>query len=207
MQTVYLFDYDGVIADSLDYFEESFLQACAALGFDNISDRNAFLSLFDTNFYEGLRQHGVPPAQFRLLFEEMDRRLIRQRKQYSLFPGIEETIGQLHQSGPIYIITSNTRHAVLRFLEQRRIARFFRDVLGCETAIGKTEKISRIRETHTDCECWYIGDTCGDILEAKAAGVRTVGAAWGWHGAERLKKHKPDRIAKNPEELIRLFLI
>ena len=50
-----------------------------------------------------------------------------------------------------------------------------------------------------------MGDTVGDILEAREAGVCTVGAAWGWHGAERLLRAAPDHLAHSPSDLLDLF--
>jgi len=50
-----------------------------------------------------------------------------------------------------------------------------------------------------------VGDTVGDVLEARAAGVGTVGVAWGWHGVERLRRVKPDRMVHAPSDLLDLF--
>jgi len=50
-----------------------------------------------------------------------------------------------------------------------------------------------------------VGDTVGDVLEARAAGVGTVGVAWGRHGVERLRRVKPDRMAHAPSDLLDLF--
>jgi len=50
-----------------------------------------------------------------------------------------------------------------------------------------------------------VGDTVGDILEAQAAGVDTVGVAWGWHGVGRLRRVKPDGLAHAPSDLLDLF--
>jgi phosphoglycolate phosphatase len=49
---------------------------------------------------------------------------------------------------------------------------------------------------------YYIGDTAGDIREARAAGVRTVAVTWGWHSRERLAATQPDFLVDTPEELL-----
>jgi len=58
-------------------------------------------------------------------------------------------------------------------------------------------------------EQWYVGDTVGDIVEGKAAGVRTIAAGvrtiavgWGWHDAERLLGASPDYLAQTPADLL-----
>jgi phosphoglycolate phosphatase len=49
---------------------------------------------------------------------------------------------------------------------------------------------------------YYIGDTTGDIREAKMAGIRTVAVTWGWHSRERLAKLQPDYLIDNPSDLL-----
>jgi phosphoglycolate phosphatase len=51
---------------------------------------------------------------------------------------------------------------------------------------------------------FYIGDTTGDIVEAWAAGVRTVTVTWGWHSRERLVAARPDFLVDTPEGLLRV---
>ena len=46
--------------------------------------------------------------------------------------------------------------------------------------------------------------TVGDILEARAAGVRSVAVTWGWHDRERLVAVSPDFIVDTPERLLSL---
>jgi phosphoglycolate phosphatase len=51
---------------------------------------------------------------------------------------------------------------------------------------------------------FYIGDTVGDIKEARAAGVWTVAVTWGWHSRERLLAARPDFLVDTPEELLQI---
>ena len=51
-------------------------------------------------------------------------------------------------------------------------------------------------------QTYYVGDTTGDIREAKTAGVRTVAVAWGWHSRERLLAAQPEFVVDKPEDLL-----
>jgi phosphoglycolate phosphatase len=80
------------------------------------------------------------------------------------------------------------------------------DVLGGEQEASKTRKIAAVRRCFGEAlPAWYVCDTVGDVLEAREAGVRTVGVAWGWHGEERLRRASPDRIVHAPSDLLDLF--
>ena len=80
------------------------------------------------------------------------------------------------------------------------------EALGGEQEASKTRKIRSVRRRFGESlSAWYVGDTVGDIVEARAAGVRTVGAAWGWHGEMRLRRACPDHLALVPSDLLQLF--
>jgi phosphoglycolate phosphatase len=79
-------------------------------------------------------------------------------------------------------------------------------VVGGDQDESKTRKIGSARRRFGRAlAAWYVGDTVGDILEARRAGVGTVGVAWGWHGVERLRRANPDHMAHAPSDLLDLF--
>ncbi|MHC4874219.1 MAG: HAD family hydrolase [Planctomycetota bacterium] len=79
-------------------------------------------------------------------------------------------------------------------------------VLGSDKGRSKVAKIKSVVEKHKDInECWYIGDTKGDILEGIEAGVDTVAVSWGWHTLEQLEEAIPYHIVDEPKELVVLF--
>jgi phosphoglycolate phosphatase len=53
--------------------------------------------------------------------------------------------------------------------------------------------------------CLYIGDTRVDMLTGRAAGMHTVGVAWGFRSVEELREHGADAIVQTPSELLDLF--
>ena len=82
------------------------------------------------------------------------------------------------------------------------------EVIGADKDESKTRRIEAARSRFGAARpAWYVGDTVGDIVEAREAGVRTVGAAWGWHGPERLGRVRPDHLAHEPQDLLDLFTV
>ena len=77
------------------------------------------------------------------------------------------------------------------------------EVAGAETARSKVEKIHALLARFPGQEVyWYVGDTAGDIREAREAGVTPLGVAWGWHEPEMLMEAGAERIAASPAELL-----
>ena len=81
---------------------------------------------------------------------------------------------------------------------------YFREILGADFLFSKKEKIDYALEKYgiPGEQTFYIGDTAGDIREARAAGVRSVAVTWGWHSRERLAAAQPDFLVDTPEGLL-----
>jgi phosphoglycolate phosphatase len=83
---------------------------------------------------------------------------------------------------------------------------YFQDIFGSDFRFSKKEKIDYALAKYRIARerAFYIGDTAGDILEARAAGVRSVAVTWGWHSRERLAAVNPDYLVDTPEGLLTL---
>ena len=204
MTKVLLFDFDGVIADTLDYFLESFLDSCAEHGHHHINDKQTFLNLFDSNLYEAMEAAGITAGEIPSVMQGMKDRLIHRGLSYTHYPEIPEILHQLAEKHTLYIITSNHSQPVHEFLAQHDIT-CFAGVLGSDHHTSKIAKIEQVNAAHPDAELFYIGDTKGDMLEGRAARVKTVAATWGWHPHGKLVEAAPDHIAHKPTDLLEIF--
>ncbi len=204
MPPLLLFDFDGVLADSLSVFHESLAAACRERGFPQLHDRAVFLGLFDGNMIEGLRRLGLPDAKIPTLLADLGRRLAAVMDRYPPFPGIAEAFNTLTASVPVCVVTSNLTRVVIAYLAQYGL-HGVREVLGSDTEPSKQAKIRRVAAQWPGRRPTYVGDTLGDLTEAHAAGACAVAVGWGWHDEARLRRGHPDRLLKQPSELASLL--
>ena len=61
---LFLFDFDGVLADSLDLYAEAVTRCLERIGTPIVKTREDYLALFDGNFYESMAAQGVDLAAF-----------------------------------------------------------------------------------------------------------------------------------------------
>ncbi len=195
-----MFDFDGVIADSLDIFYEKFVYACNQHGYHLFNDCESFLQLFDGNLFEGMRNSGIKEKDILPVLNSMSKSLNPEIDIISLFPGIIEMLNFLSDLHPVYIITSNVSPVVESILEKNGIKGIY-EVIGSDKEQSKTKKIRNIIEKYPMHIPFYIGDTKGDMIEARLANARTVGVGWGWHDENKLSEAWPDYIAKDIPEL------
>jgi phosphoglycolate phosphatase len=103
------------------------------------------------------------------------------------------------------IATGHVSHAIEPALEKFGWRNFFCNVQTADRAPSKPHPgmlLQALSETgmHKD-DAIMIGDTAFDMEMARAAGIESIGVAWGYHGVERLRDAGASRIVADMEEL------
>lgn len=203
-QKLFLFDFDGVIVDSLELYEQAVNFCLNKVGSRPLRDREEFLSLFDNNFYEAMLQRNIDLEAFTSASAEIAPNLdyTKVKPNLDLSPVLEKL--KTNNGNGLFIISSNSKFAIKVMLAIHGLDHFFKKILGYEFMFSKEDKIIHaVDEFGTAREdTFYICDTAGDIKEAKNAGVKAVAVTWGWHPRERLALAGPDFLIDSPEELL-----
>jgi phosphoglycolate phosphatase len=212
MSKLVMLDFDGVIADSLDATCVATIAVLEEHGFAHLASREAVLRLVESNWFEGLRQAGVP----RQTADDIDDRVARAVQAalfapYAAMPGVIARLAERHR---LLIVTSNRSDIVEAFLAHWAITGVS-EVLGGDKGQSKVPKIrAAVRRfavapaarPDATLESWFVGDTVGDMIEGREAGVGTIAVGWGWHSAAQLRGAAPDRYAATPADLLTLLL-
>jgi len=199
---LFLFDFDGVLADSLDLYAEAVARCLERIGTPIVKNREDYLALFEGNFYESMAARGVDLAAFAQAAKE-----ILPGIDYGAmkpFDGLIPVLDALQKDHLLAVISSNGSRTIRRMLERFGFDPYFEEVLGSDFLFSKKDKIDYALAKYgiPPERTFYIGDTTGDIVEARAAGVRTVAVTWGWHSRERLVAAHPDFLVETPEVLL-----
>lgn len=196
-----LFDMDGVIADSWRPFFNYWSEVLIKMGADDLATEAQILALFEGNFFKKLDQQ-IPGDWMQPAFLNSARLAhLKFMKECPTVPYVSESLQHLAQHYPLYLITSNFTEAAEHFLTKQNIG-CFREVMGMEQGVIKTDKIRTVMKQHPDQPCYFVSDTSGDLNEAREAGAITVAVSWGWHDRSTLEAAKPAFILDNPSELL-----
>ncbi len=114
-----------------------------------------------------------------------------------LYDGARETITLLKRECDLYIVSNCQDGYVNSFLTAHRFEDDFKDIeMSGRTGMDKGENIRLLMERNGVTRAVYVGDTQGDEIAARFAGIPFIYAAYGFGQAVR-----PDRIIHSIREL------
>ena len=107
----------------------------------------------------------------------------------------------------LYVATSKPRVFAERIVEYFGLEQYFRAVHGSEldgSYADKSELIAKVlrSESLTPYETVMIGDRAHDVVGAKANGIFSVGALWGFGSRDELVLAGADLLCKTPDMLV-----
>ena len=189
-----IFDFDGVLADTYNFN----MGLTKEVGHD--VNHEVFKAHHDGNVFE---QPKIPFTKKSAdnFFSKYLERITVVQPFFSL-----ENIKTIKEICPLYIISSNHKKSIQKFLKHHQLD-FFDEILGVEFHKSKVEKFKYLFEKYNfkPEEIVFVSDTLGDVLEAKKVDVKTIAVDFGFHDRERLEKGNPFKIVSNFVELFEII--
>ncbi len=127
------------------------------------------------------------------------------------FAGTKQVISTLCARGyAIGVVTSKGRELALRGLKLCAIDTFVQQAVFLEdTTIHKPRPepiLAALERLQMQAgQAVYVGDSFHDMAAGRAAGVKTIAAAWGPMPRAELEREQPDFIAESMDDLLEIF--
>jgi len=199
-----IFDYDGVIVDSLDTNLKIAALACQKIGYPVPPSKADIEQLENIAFDDIGRQIGVPEKKIQKFTGIVFGLLAQNAISPPIFPGIKSVIQQLRKKSHLAVITTNVKIAVNQVLERGGLGQDIDLVMGAEQNGSKSEKICQAMAAFNVSSgfTYMIGDAVSDIREAHKAGVNSIAVNWGYHSREKLLQASPGHMVNTPEDIM-----
>lgn len=204
MSKLIIFDFDGVLADSLD--------VVYTMNKDAVKSINQELSLEEyCACFEGHINQRL--AQMYGLDEEQKKKLVDFKavlypqyynaKTVHLFPFAKELIIEASKLGELWIVSSSPADLISDILESQGLVKSFAKIVG-QNRQPKSLFFQESLAEYTSGEVFFITDTVGDIREIRKAGVdvSTVAVTWGFHEKALLASENPTVVVSASDEII-----
>ncbi|HNE05577.1 MAG TPA: HAD family hydrolase [Anaerolineales bacterium] len=202
-----IFDYDGVLADTLDDLIHFGQEACNQLGVNHVVTKDDLSNLEVMSFATYGRACEVPEPLIDEFVKISLDLFAKKASPPAIFNGVREVIQHFSNKHKIAIVTTNSSQNVHAFLTQHGLDSLVHAVYGVDTPGSKAQKISIARERFANNgeAIFMIGDALSDIRSAKEAGVTSIAVTWGHQSLETLLRGSPDFVINFPHELIKII--
>ena len=203
-----IFDYDGVIVDSLDVVHIIYKEIAKHFNFPQFADLKKNIDFYDVDWKETIRKVGIfrkeDIAKIKELYIE---HFNRYKDLTKLVPGIKDVLQILKKKYKLAVASNNFKAEIEKILKKFEILKYFDIVVGGEKEILKPDPTTLIQCMKAlnvkPEETVYIGDMDGDILAGRNANLKKVIAVtYGYHSHEKLKQLNPDVIVHKSIDLI-----
>lgn len=207
MDNILIFDFDGVLADSLAPMLSYAGQVCRELGIATSPTISDLEALEKMEFSAFALQLGIPDEQIETFVTRNFELFTEREEPLQIKPGMKTVVSKLAEDNILTIITGNSCRVVEKFLEAYGMRSEFQTVLCAEHEGTRLEKILIIKNQYSaqNAELYMIGDAVSDIRAAGEAGVKSLAVAWGHQSKGKLIREEPYLIIDEPEDLLVYF--
>ena len=205
-----IFDLDGTLLDSKNLIFRSFIHTFAHFRPDYKLTDEELESFFGPTLHQSFSRYSNDEKEI----EEMIKyyrefNVANHDNMVKLFPGAKELITTLHKKKyKLAVVSSKKDDLVNHALEIFKIRDKFDIVIGAEKV--KKHKpdpegiLLAMKELDAKNAC-YVGDTVGDMMAAKAAGIKSVAAMYS-ADPEKMIDANPDYLIYKLPEMLRVCI-
>ena len=204
-----IFDYDGVLADTLADLIQFGQEACDQLGVKHHVTK-ADLSNLEVMSFATYGQACEVPQQLVDEFVQICLQCFAEKQSPpAIFPGLSDVIKRLALQNTLAIVTTNSTQNVVAFLSAYGLAQCVEAVYGVDMPGSKSQKITLARKQFLadakSTSAFMIGDSLSDMRAAKAAETASIAVTWGHQSLEHLLRGAPGYVVNAPHELVKII--
>jgi phosphoglycolate phosphatase len=204
-----IFDFDGVLADTLDDLIRFGQEVCDELGVKHVVKKDDLSNLEIMSFASFGRACEVPENLVDIFVQSCLKRFADKKSPPAIFNGLSNIVRHFSINNTIAIITTNSSQNVNAFLIEHGLDEYVHAVYGVDIPGSKAQKITIARNAFSAGtkreSVFMVGDSLSDISAAKEASVTSIAVTWGHQSLERLLRGDPDYVVRFPQDLIEVF--
>ncbi len=202
MARTYFFDFDGVLADSLNYYLIGLNEALTAVGVKQVLTQKDISEARHLSFETLVDMFSLSRSDAQVCMTLLERYLRESPPTLVPFHGIPEMLRNLPKDADIFIVSLSNSCFIRSFLHNYQLDDYVDAVFGGDLRGDKIQKINTIIERRdiNPETALMVGDAASDIAAAKACGIYSIGALWGWQ-PELVQKSEPDMTVASVDKL------
>ena len=198
-----IFDFDGTLADSADYFISMVNVVAEKFRFRKITEAEVEM-LRGHSTREVISYMRVPAWKMPFIARHTRKLVSENTAEITLFPGVAELFAGIAAKGVrIALVSSNAEANVRKILGPDICSHI--EIFSCGASIyGKTPKFKKVikQAKVSAAEVISIGDETRDIEAATKAGIASGAVTWGYAEPHVLASHHPTLLFNEMGEIL-----
>ena len=204
-----IFDFDGVLADTLNDLIQFGQEACDELGVKHAVNKGDLSNLEMMSFASFGQACEVPEHLVDQFVQSCLKRFAAKKSPPAIFNGLGTVIRNFSSKNKIAIVTTNSSQNVNTFLVEHGLSECIHAVYGVDIPGSKAQKISMAQDQFSADpkreSVFMIGDSLSDIRAAKEVSVTSIAVTWGHQSLEYLLRGDPDYVVSFPHQLFEII--
>jgi len=204
-----LFDLDGTLTDSMNLSAQAFIHTLRKHLNKEFTPEGIF-AMFGPGEEEIFR--GLDPDQAPEMIQTfLDFYRGHHHNYAKLYPGVLPMLDWLKRGIPLAVITGKGKEPAHITIEELGLTGYF-DLIITGSCVGRHKPDPEGIIHALDClkaspeQAFYLGDSPGDVVTARRAGVTALAALWGTRNRELLLGQEPDQAFECPEDLLQWLI-
>ena len=197
-----LFDFDGTLADSAEWFLRKINEVADEFKFRRI-EPSEFQTLRGFSSQQVIAHLGLPMWKLPMLMRRMRKAAAGDIGNVQLFPGAEQMLADLVVAGVnVGIVSSNSEGNIRQILGAQNVALVSHFSCGA-SLFGKAAKLRGVlrRSKVEPVSSIYIGDEIRDAVAARDVGMAFGAVGWGFTTMEALRRERPQMEFNHVDEI------
>jgi len=205
MKKLLLFDFDGVLANSIDDILINAKIASDSIGIRTEPTKKAVGSQNKMEFDVLGELIGIPRDRLPEFVDVILGLFSGTVNIPKIFDGIPEMLFELRDN-IICIVTANSENYVRNFSDHYDISKYIERIYDRYYSAGKEVKFRAAMEAHEISidNVYVIGDASSDITAAHNVNIKSIAVSWGFQDHGLLMMSRPDFIADSPDDIIKI---
>jgi HAD superfamily hydrolase (TIGR01662 family) len=203
-----IFDFDGVLVDSLERMFLAYKEIAKEFGTDMRYIRKK--DFLDNDWTVTLKKMGLKKSQYKKAVDIWEKYYYKNHHKDKVFLGVRPVLSALHGKYKLAIASDGYESKIEKKLKSYGLKKYFDVITGRVSkdhkrkphpmSINNTLKKLKVKPSETV----YIGDMDTDIHAAKNAKLKMViGVTYGFHTRKRL--HGANHYADRPKEILNII--
>lgn len=204
---IILFDFDGTIANSLDYTIKQIHEFSQKQKINLTQEEIKFL-IRNKPLKEIFKTFKINKIKLFFTLILIKKNIKKNINKIKPFPHVEETLKYLKNNEyKLGIITSNDKKIVIKFLKNNNLENFFEHFIFKATIFSKEKAINKyLKKYNLKKELSiYIGDEVRDLKSCEKININCIGVTYGFNSKKLLKKEKNLLLIDSFKEIKEIF--